>query len=94
MVTPTENHHSPHVIPSENESISYETSIDIVAEVQPIPPSPTDEKTTEPSNKKPQKNYSEPLSTHTLNLVHHNVSNLPSIPPFSTPAPCENRTQF
>ena len=36
----------------------------------------------------------EPLSIRTLNLVHKDATNLPPIPPSSTPAPCKYRTQF
>ena len=38
--------------------------------------------------------YNHSLSLCTLNLFHKDASNLPPIPPSSTPASCDNRTQF
>ena len=49
---------------------------------------------TEPSDATLHKNYIESISVCTLNLVHRYATNLPHIPLSSTPAPCENRTQF
>ena len=94
MITPPENRPSPHTIPSDNESISSETSISVTTEAQPLHLYPTDKLTTEPSDETPQKNSIETLSTRTLHILHHNVSNLSSIPPSSTPASYKNRTPF
>ena len=94
IITPPWNHPSPHVIPSYGESISYESSLPIVAESQPLPLSPKYYPTIELSDEKLRKNSSEPLSTLTLNIVHHEVSNLPYIPSSSTPYHCDNRTYF
>lgn len=39
-------------------------------------------------------NTSKPLTTSTLAKLHHDPTNLPSVPPSATPAPCEHRTEF
>ena len=54
----------------------------------------TEEPTAEPIDETIQKKYAESLSTFTLNLLHYDVYNLPYVPPFLTPTPCNNITQF
>ena len=51
-------------------------------------------KASEPRDAILHKNSVEPLYIRTLNLVHKDANNIPPTPPSSTPAPCENRTQF
>ena len=84
-ITPEPTHQSPHIIPSDDESITSKTSLlpSLQSENQPQPL--INIKAIEPSDK---------LSLRTLKLVHKETSNLPPIPPSSTPTPCENRTQF
>ena len=81
MVTPPENYPSPYVIQSNNESISSETSLLIVAEIQPLPLSPKEEPTTEHRDEKLQKKSAEPFCTCTLNIVHHDSFNILYVPP-------------
>ena len=93
-ITPESKPQSPHIIPSDDESISSQTSLlpSLNSDNQPQPPIKI--KSSEPSDAILHKNSVEPLSIRTLNLVHKDANNLPPIPPSSTPAPCENRTQF
>ena len=92
-ITPEPTHQSPLIIPSDDDSITSQTSL--------LPSSPSDNqpqpliniKSSEPSDVLLHKNLVEPLSLRTLNLVHKDYSNLPHIPSSSTPAPCDNRTQ-
>ena len=93
-ITPELTHQSPHIIPSDDESITYQTSLSASLKSDNKPQSLINIKANEPSDALLHKNSVEPLSLRTLNLVHKDASNLPHIPPSSTPAPCENRTQF
>ena len=93
-ITPEITRQSTHIIPSDDEPITFQTSLPASLQRNNQPQSLIDIKASEPSNAILQKNSVEPLSLCTLNLVHKDASNLPPIPPSSTPAPCENRTQF
>ena len=84
----------PHIIPSDDESITSQTS---------LPPSPQSNnqpqplikiKASEPRDATLHKNLAEPISLRTLKLVYKDAYNLPPITPYSTPAPCDNITQF
>ena len=68
--------------------------IPITTDIQSLPTPPTKDTTTETSNKTLHKKSVEPLYILTLNIVHKEATNIPSVPPSSTPAPCKNRTQF
>ena len=94
MVTPPYNLPLPHIITSYGYSISYEPPLIFTNDVQPLHPPPTEDPTTEPSGETLYKNSVEPLSICTLHLVYKNDTNLPLVPPSSTPAPFNNRTQF
>ena len=83
-INPEPNHQSPHIIPSDDESIASQNS--------PLPSLHSDNqphqlrkiKSNEPSDAILHKNLVEPLYICTLNLVHIDSSNLPPIPPYST----------
>ena len=93
-ITPEPTHQSPHIIPSDDESIKSQTSLlpSLQSNNQPQPL--INIKASEPSDAILNKNSVEPLSLRTLKLVCKGASNLHPIPPSSTPAPCENRTHF
>ena len=86
-ITPDNNPQPPHIIPSYKDSICYEPPLPITTDVQPPLPPPTENPTTEPSDQTLQKNSVEPLSIRTLHIVNKNTTNLPPVPPSSTPAP-------
>ena len=94
MVTHPNNTQSPHIIPSDEDSISSEPPLPITTDIQPLPPPPTKDPTTEPSDETLHKNSVEPLSVRTINLVQNDATNIPLVPPSSTLAPCEIRIQF
>ena len=91
-ITPEPKHQSPHIVPSDDESITSQTSLlpSLHSDNQPQPL--INIKSSEPSDALLHKNLVEPLSILTLNIVHKDASKLPPIPPSSTPTPCENRT--
>ena len=93
-ITPANNPQSPHIIPLGEDSILSETPLPITTDIQYLPLTPTKDTTTEPSYENLNKNSVEPLSIHTLNLVHKDAKNLLPVPPSTTPAPSKNRTQF
>ena len=93
-ITPEPKPQSPHIISSDEDSISSQAPLSPSIYIDCIPQPSTKFTPTEPSNATLHKNYIKPLSIHTLNIVHINVTNLPPIPPSSTPAPCNNWTQF
>ena len=93
-ITPETKTQSPHIIPSDDESISSQVSLLTSLNSNNQPQPPIEIKSSEPSNAILHKNLVEPLSTRTLNLVHKDANNLPPISQSSTPAPCENITQF
>ena len=84
----------PHIIPSDDESITSQTSLLLYLKSDNQPQPLINIKASEPSDALLHKNLVEPLSLRTLKLVHNDASNLTHIPPSLTPAPCENRTQF
>ena len=94
MITPTHTPRSPHIIPSDEESLSSKHPLPPSIDINCLPQPPTNAPPTEPRNETPHKNSVEPLSTCTINLVHKDATTLPPIPPSSTPEPFENRTQF
>ena len=85
---------SPPIIPSDEESISSQStlppSIDIYSIPQPLNKFPP----TEPSDATLHKNSIKTLSICTLDLIYIGATSLPPIPPSLTPSPCENWTQF
>ena len=85
---------SPHIIPSDDESITSQTSLPPSLQINNLPQPLINIKASEPSNTTLHKKLVEPLSLHTLKIVHKDAYNLHPILPSSTPAPCENRTQF
>ena len=93
-ITPELTLQSPHIIPSDDESITSQTSLPESFQSDNQPKSLINIKASEPSDALLHNNLVEPLSLHTLNLVHKYASNLHPSPPSSTPAPCENITQF
>ena len=93
-ITPELTHKSPNIIPSDYESITYQTSLPASLQSKNQPQYLINIKAIEPSNVLLHKNSVEPLSLHTLTIVHKDASNLYPIPPSSTPAPCDNRTKF
>ena len=94
MITPSDNPQSPHIIPSDYDSICYEHTLPITTDIQPVHPPTTKYPTTETSDETLHKNSVEPLFVRTLNLVKKDATNIPPVPPSSTPAPCKNRTKF
>ena len=94
IITPEPKPQPPHIIPSDDESISSQNSLlpSFKSDNQPQPS--TKIKSSEPSDVIIHKKSVEPISIRTLNLVYIDANNLPPIPPPSTPAPCENRNQF
>ena len=94
IITPEPTPQSYHIIPSDEESISYQNSLPPYINIDCLTQPSTKITPTEPSNATLHKNSVKPLSIRTLNLVHRDSSNLPPIPPSLTPAPCENRTKF
>ena len=93
-ITPDQKPQSPHIIPSDEESLSYKTPLLNSIDIGCLPPPPTKVPSTEPRDENLHKNSVETLSVHTINLVHEDITNIPPIPTLLTPAPCENRTQF
>ena len=93
-ITPELTHQSPHIIPSDDESITSQPSLPESLQRDNQPQALINIKSSEHSDALLHKNSVEPLSLRTLNLVHKYASNLPPITPSSTPAPCKNRTQF
>ena len=93
-ITPSDNSQSPHIIPSDEDYIFYETPLYITIDIQPVPPPPTKDPTTEPSYETLHKKSVEPLFIRTINIDHKDATNLPPVPLSSTPAPCKNRTHF
>ena len=86
-ITPAHKPQSPHIIPSDDDYICSETPLPITTDIQRVTPPPTKDPTTEPSDEAIHKNSAEPFSIHTLNLVHKDTTNVPSVPPSSKPAP-------
>ena len=80
-ITPELTHQSPHIIPSDDESITYQTPLSESLKSDNKPQSLINIKANEPSNALLHKNSVEPLSLRTLNLVNTHASNLPIIPP-------------
>ena len=93
-ITPEPTHQLPHIIPSDDESITSQTSLAPSFQSDNQPQPLINIKSSDPNDSLLHKNSLEPLSLRTLKLIHKDTSNLPPIPPSSTPAPCENRTQF
>ena len=77
---PADKPQSPHIIPPDEYSIYSEPSLPIIACIQSLPLLPTKDPTTEPSDETIHKNYVEPLSICTLNLVQKYSTNLPPVP--------------
>ena len=94
MITPGTTPQSPNIIPSDEDSISSQPPIHPSIDIDCLPQPSNKVPPTEPRNATLHKNSIDPLSICTLNLVHIDATNLPRIPLSSTPAPCENRTQF
>ena len=93
-ITPEPKPQSSHIIPSDDESISSQTYLLTSLNSYNQPQSLIKIKASEHSDAILHKNLVEPLYIRTLRLFHKYSNNLPPIPPSSTPAPCENRTQF
>ena len=93
-ITPEPKPQSTHIIPSDDESISSQTSLLPYLNSNNQPQPSINIKASAPSNAIVHKNLVRPLSIRILNLVHKDANNLPPIQPLSTPASCENRTQF
>ena len=93
-ITPEPTPQSPHIIPSDEESISYQTSIPPSINIDCLPQPSTNIKPTDPIYETLHKNSAEPLSIRNINIFYRDTSNLPPIHPSSTPAPYENRKKF
>ena len=93
-ITPEPKPQSPHIIPSDDESISPQNSLLTSLNSNNHPQTLIKIKASDRSNAILHKNLVEPLSIRTLNLVHKYANNIFPIPPSWTPAPCENKTQF
>ena len=93
-ITPDPTHQSPHIIPSDYESITSQTSLHPYLQSDNQTKPLINIKASEPSDALLHNNLVKPLSICTLKLVHKDASNLPHIPPSSTHAPFEHRTQF
>ena len=91
MINTPENHPSPYVFPYDNESIIFETSLPVIEEDQTLPPSPTENPTTEYSDETLDKKSTENLSTHTIYLLNHDVYNIPYVTQLPTPSSYKNR---
>ena len=93
-IIPEPKNQSPHIIQSDDESIASQTALlpSLHSDNQPQPLIKIN--ASEPSNAILHKKLVEPLSILTLDLVNKDATKLPPIPLLSTPAPCENRTQF
>ena len=80
-ITTEPKHQSPHIIPSDNESIASQTSLlpSLHSDNKPQPLIKI--KASEPSDELIHKNLVEPLSICTINIVHKDTTNLPPIPP-------------
>ena len=87
MVTSPHNPQPPHIIPPYEYSICSEPTLPINTDIQNLPSPPTKDPTTESSNETLHKNSVETLSTRTINIVHNDSTNIPPVPPSSTPAP-------
>jgi hypothetical protein len=73
--------------PAASSSTSADSSIDDQSPSSSDPP-------TIPSDDDSPQQTSLPLSPSIFKSLHHDPSNLPSIPPSSVAAPCEHRTEF
>ena len=93
-MTPEPKHQSPHIIPSDEDSIFSQSPLHSSIEIDCLPQSSTEVATTDIINSIIHKNSIKPLYICTLNIVHRDANNLPHIHPSSTLAPCENQTQF
>ena len=93
-ITPAQKPQSPHIITSDEKSLSSKPSILPSMDINRLPQHPTKVPPNEPSVTTLHKNSVEPIPIRTLNMVHRDATNLPPIPPSLTLAPCENRTQF
>ena len=94
MIYPAEIPQTPHNIPSYENSLSFQHPLPPYKYINCLPQPPTKVPPTETRNANLHKNSLETLSVRTLNLVHKDATNLPTIPPSSTSAPCDNCTQF
>ena len=72
---------SPHMIPSDEESISSQAPIPPSIYIDCIPHPLTKFTPTYPINATLHKNSIKPISIRTLNLVYRDANNLPPIPP-------------
>eukprot|EP00956_Cyclotella_meneghiniana_P015761 scaffold24459_cov75-Cyclotella_meneghiniana.AAC.2 len=93
-----------HVIPPENEMHQVKFNIPTPRSGPPPPatPPPTSPPPSPPTTPEPSvisddeliAASSEPISTNTLQKLHHNTDSLPPVPPANTPGPAEQRTTF
>ena len=86
-ITPEPTPQSPHIIPADEESISYQNSLPPYLNIDCLPQPSTKIKPTEPSDETIHKNSFEPIFIRNINLVHRDAINLPPTPPYLTPAP-------
>ena len=93
-ITPDQNPQSPHIIPSDWDSICSEPPLLITTDIHFILLPPTKDTTTETSDETLHKNSVKPFSVCTLTLVHKDAANILPVPLLSAPATCKNRTQF
>ena len=93
-INPAQTPQSPHIITSDEKSLSYKPLLPTSIYINGIPQPPNKVIPTESSNETLNKNSVEPLSIITLNLVHKDATNLPPLPHSLPPSPCKNRTQF
>ena len=89
-ITPDTKTQFPHIIPSDEDSISYQPPLSPSIYIDCLPQPSAKVPPTEASNATLQKNSIETLYIRTLNMFHIDATNLPPTPPSSTPAPCNN----
>ena len=94
LITSDPTPQSPHIIPSDEESVFFQPHPPPSIDIAYLPQPPTKVPPTEPRNATMHKNSIEPLSSCTPNLVHKDTTNIPHIPPSLAPAPFKNQTQF
>ena len=84
-ITPSHKPQSPHIIPSDEDSICSVSPLPITTYIQYLYPPQIKDPTTEPINETLHKNLVEPLSVGTLKLVRKDDTNIPLVPYSSTP---------
>ena len=93
-INPEPKPQSNHIITPDEDSISYQAPLPPSIDIDCLPQPSNNCTPTDPRDSTLHKKPIEPLSILTINPVHRDATNLPPIPPSSTPAPCDNQTHF